>query len=56
MNMKTYKLMVEIYVRAEDQEDAENFVSEELDYMCGLDNNLTAYAFDYHTAEEQDEE
>lgn len=53
--MKTYKLMVEIYVSAEDQEDAENFVSAELDYLCGCDNNLMAYEFDYHTAEEQGE-
>ena len=53
--MKTYKLLVEIYVSAEDQEDAENFVSAELDYLAGLDNQIIAYEFDCHTAEEQGE-
>ena len=53
--MKTYKLLVEIYVSAEDQEDAENFISAELDYLAGLDNQILAYEFDYHTAEEVQE-
>ena len=53
--MKTYKLLVEVYVNAEDQEEAESIVSDEFDYVFGLDNQLTAYAFDYRTSEEQGE-
>lgn len=53
--MKTYKLTVEIFVSAEDQQDAENLISEELDYLAGLDNQIVAYGFDYRTAEEQGE-
>ena len=54
--MKVFKLNVEVYVRAEDVEEAEQVVAEEFDYLFGCDNQLSAFEFQYRSAEEQPEE
>jgi ribulose-5-phosphate 4-epimerase/fuculose-1-phosphate aldolase len=41
--MKTYKFTVEIFVYAENETDAAANLTEELDYLCELDNNLQAF-------------
>ena len=51
--MKTYKLLVELYIYAEDQEEAESVAADELDYLCGCDNQISAFEFEYHTATEE---
>lgn len=53
--MKTYKLLVEVYVQAEGVDEAEHTVADEFDYVFGLDNQLVAYSFDTGRAEEQPE-
>lgn len=51
--MKVFKLIVEVYVRADDAEEAEQIVADEFDYLFGCDNPLSAFEFKYRSAEEQ---
>lgn len=53
--MKKFKVMVEIYVHAEDVIEASNVVFDELNYVCELDNNMMAFSFDDEDIEEQEE-
>lgn len=54
--MKVFKLMVEVYVHADDAEEAEQIVSDEFDYLFGCDNSLSVFEFKYRSAEEQGDE
>lgn len=43
--MPRYKISVDVYVQADDLEEAENTINEEFDYVFSADNNLVAYDY-----------
>ena len=53
--MKTYKFNIEIFVFADNETEAAANLIEELDYLCGLDNNLQAYMHPTNGTEENEE-